>query len=40
MGGFLDATNIILTSTILFSALTAVDLDHQAFLGSTLAQIA
>jgi folylpolyglutamate synthase/dihydropteroate synthase len=40
MGGLLDATNIISTSTVLCSVLTAVDLDHQAFLGTTVAQIA
>jgi len=39
MGGLLDATNVIPTSMVLCSALTAVDLDHQAFLG-TVAQIA
>ncbi|KAJ7643967.1 Mur ligase [Roridomyces roridus] len=40
MGGRLDATNIIPDECILVSALTAVDLDHQAFLGSTVAAIA
>ncbi|KIL61925.1 hypothetical protein M378DRAFT_814098 [Amanita muscaria Koide BX008] len=40
MGGRLDATNILPTSVILASALTAVDLDHQAFLGPTVAHIA
>ena len=40
MGGLFDATNVIPTSTILCSVLTAVDLDHQAFLGTTVAQIA
>ncbi|KIM35897.1 hypothetical protein M413DRAFT_449523, partial [Hebeloma cylindrosporum] len=40
MGGLLDATNVIPTQSVLCSALTAVDLDHQAFLGTTLAQIA
>ena len=34
MGGLLDATNVISSSTVLCSALTAVDLDHQAFLGT------
>ena len=40
MGGRLDATNIIPTSAILASALTSVDLDHQAFLGPTVSHIA
>ncbi|EMD31408.1 hypothetical protein CERSUDRAFT_89096 [Gelatoporia subvermispora B] len=40
MGGRLDATNIVPDSSIVASALTAVDLDHQAFLGSTSAAIA
>ncbi|KAK0201689.1 Mur ligase [Desarmillaria ectypa] len=40
MGGRLDATNIIPDECILLSALTAVDLDHQAFLGTTVAAIA
>src|SRR5882762_9813819 len=40
MGGRLDATNIILDECILVSALTAVDLDHQAFLGNTVEDIA
>jgi folylpolyglutamate synthase len=40
MGGRLDATNIIPDEAILVSALTAVDLDHQAFLGQTVAGIA
>ncbi|CCM02459.1 uncharacterized protein FIBRA_04558 [Fibroporia radiculosa] len=40
MGGRLDATNIIPDSTVLASALTAVDLDHQAFLGSSVSAIA
>jgi dihydrofolate synthase len=40
MGGRLDATNIIPTECILVSAITAVDLDHQAFLGDTVAAIA
>lgn len=40
MGGRLDATNVIPDECILVSALTAVDLDHQAFLGNTVAEIA
>ncbi|KAF9077525.1 Mur ligase [Rhodocollybia butyracea] len=36
MGGRLDATNVIPDEAILVSALTAVDLDHQAFLGDTV----
>jgi folylpolyglutamate synthase/dihydropteroate synthase len=39
MGG-LDATNVVPTSTVLCSVLVAVYLDHQAFLGTTVAQIA
>ena len=39
MGGRLDATNVIPDECILLSALTAVDLDHQAFLGNTIALI-
>ncbi|PPQ98700.1 hypothetical protein CVT24_003408 [Panaeolus cyanescens] len=40
MGGRLDATNIIPDDVVLASALTAVDLDHQAFLGDTVEKIA
>ena len=40
MGGRLDATNIISDENILVSALTAVDLDHQFFLGDTVGKIA
>lgn len=40
MGGRLDATNVIPDDCVLVSALTAVDLDHQAFLGNTVALIA
>lgn len=40
MGGRLDATNVIPDQCILISALTAVDLDHQAFLGATVDLIA
>jgi folylpolyglutamate synthase/dihydrofolate synthase len=40
MGGRLDATNIIPDSSVLVSALTAVDLDHTAFLGPTVSDIA
>ncbi|KIK79519.1 hypothetical protein PAXRUDRAFT_834059 [Paxillus rubicundulus Ve08.2h10] len=36
MGGRHDATNIIPNDCILVSALTAVDLDHQKFLGDTI----
>ncbi|KAJ3480848.1 hypothetical protein NLI96_g8058 [Meripilus lineatus] len=39
MGGRLDATNVIADECILASALTAVDLDHQAFLGGTVSDI-
>lgn len=40
MGGRLDATNVVPDDCILVSALTAVDLDHQAFLGNTVREIA
>ncbi|KAF5378796.1 hypothetical protein D9615_006910 [Tricholomella constricta] len=40
MGGRLDATNIIPDESVLVSALTTVDLDHQAFLGNTVIDIA
>ncbi|KAI0647713.1 Mur ligase [Trametes meyenii] len=40
MGGRLDATNAVRDECILVSALTAVDLDHQAFLGDTVEAIA
>ncbi|KAJ8481160.1 hypothetical protein ONZ51_g6184 [Trametes cubensis] len=40
MGGRLDATNAVPDECILVSALTAVDLDHQAFLGNTVEAIA
>ena len=40
MGGRLDATNVVPDEYVLVSALTAVDLDHQAFLGSTVREIA
>ncbi|KAJ6621835.1 Mur ligase [Mycena sp. CBHHK59/15] len=39
MGGRLDATNIISDECVLVSALTAVDLDHQAFLGNSVSAI-
>ena len=40
MGGRLDATNVLPDQCILVSALTSVDLDHQAFLGDTVDLIA
>ncbi|RPD62809.1 Mur ligase [Lentinus tigrinus ALCF2SS1-6] len=36
MGGRLDATNVVPDECILVSALTSVDLDHQALLGDTV----
>jgi dihydrofolate synthase len=39
MGGRLDATNVMPDEVVLVSALASVDLDHQAFLGSTIAAI-
>jgi dihydrofolate synthase len=40
MGGRLDATNAISNECVMVSALTAVDLDHQAFLGKNVSAIA
>lgn len=40
MGGEGDATNVVPASKTLLSILTAVDLDHQGFLGNTVAAIA
>lgn len=40
MGGRLDATNVIPDDCVLVSALTTVDLDHQAFLGTNIREIA
>ena len=40
MGGRLDATNAIPDDAVAVSALTSVDLDHQGFLGNTVAEIA
>ncbi|TDL26958.1 Mur ligase [Rickenella mellea] len=40
MGGRLDATNVIPDDAIMISVITSVDLDHQAFLGSTVSSIA
>ncbi|KZO97488.1 Mur ligase [Calocera viscosa TUFC12733] len=39
MGGKSDATNAIPDAAVLVSALTSVDLDHQAFLGDTVEEI-
>ncbi|EJD40852.1 Mur ligase [Auricularia subglabra TFB-10046 SS5] len=40
MGGRLDATNALPDDCIVLSAITAIELDHQAWLGHTLEQIA
>ncbi|KAG6829621.1 hypothetical protein H0H92_004028 [Tricholoma furcatifolium] len=40
MGGRLDATNIIPNESVLVSVVTSIDLDHQFFLGNTVAEIA
>ena len=40
MGGLTDATNAISDDSVLVSALTVVDLDHQKFLGDTVGAIA
>src|SRR5260370_22859702 len=37
LGGRLDATNVV---TPLVSVMTSIDLDHQRWLGNTLAEIA
>lgn len=39
MGGVDDATNIFSSEQVLTTVLTAVDLDHQAFLGDTVEEI-
>jgi folylpolyglutamate synthase/dihydrofolate synthase len=39
MGGRLDATNAIPDEAVAVSVLTSVDLDHQGFLGDTVADI-
>ena len=40
MGGRLDATNAVPDETMLITTITAIDLDHQAFLGDTISAIA
>ncbi|BGP57931.1 hypothetical protein JCM8202_004636 [Rhodotorula sphaerocarpa] len=40
MGGADDATNVVPAEQTLLSVVTAVDLDHQKFLGDTIAEIA
>jgi len=40
MGGRLDATNVIPDEAIVASVIISIDLDHQAFLGATVAAIA
>ena len=40
MGGRLDGTNVVPNDAIAVSALTSVDLDHQALLGDTVEKIA
>ncbi|GAA5827065.1 hypothetical protein JCM11251_002229 [Rhodosporidiobolus azoricus] len=40
MGGAEDATNVVPAEKTLLSIVTAVDLDHQKFLGDTVAEIA
>ncbi|GAA5923632.1 dihydrofolate synthase [Sporobolomyces koalae] len=40
MGGEGDATNVVPQDQTLLSVLTAVDLDHQGFLGNTVQEIA
>ncbi|EFQ98842.1 folylpolyglutamate synthase [Nannizzia gypsea CBS 118893] len=40
MGGRLDSTNILPSESVLVSVIANIGLDHQAILGSTLAEIA
>lgn len=40
MGGLTDATNVVTSEKTLLSIITAVELDHQKFLGDTLEEIA
>ncbi|KAG8764315.1 folylpolyglutamate synthase [Ceratobasidium sp. 428] len=40
MGGLTDATNVIPDDSVAVSAITAIDYDHQGFLGSTIQEIA
>lgn len=39
MGGALDATNVFNEGQVLASVITAIDFDHQAFLGNSLKEI-
>ncbi|KAF8327225.1 Mur ligase [Cantharellus anzutake] len=40
MGGRLDATNALPDEVMLITVITAIDFDHQAFLGDTISSIA
>lgn len=40
LGGALDATNVLQSDSVLCSIITKIGLDHQGFLGNTLAEIA
>lgn len=40
LGGRLDATNVLTEKDVLVSAITKVGVDHEAFLGNTISQIA
>ncbi|KAG8746302.1 folylpolyglutamate synthase [Ceratobasidium sp. 428] len=40
MGGLTDATNVIPDDSVAVSAITAIDYDHQGFLGNTIQEIA
>lgn len=40
LGGRLDATNVINEESMLVSAITKIGIDHEAFLGTTISQIA
>ncbi|SCZ94415.1 BZ3500_MvSof-1268-A1-R1_Chr12-2g03884 [Microbotryum saponariae] len=40
MGGATDATNVVPADKTLMSIITSIELDHQKFLGNTIAEIA
>jgi dihydrofolate synthase/folylpolyglutamate synthase len=40
LGGRLDATNVVAPPTLLATAITSIDFDHQLYLGTTLREIA
>lgn len=40
LGGRLDATNVLTTDDVILSIITKIGIDHQAFLGNSLREIA